>query len=683
MLKQTIRDILIHRQQRLYRDRIRKRHIYFHDWEMDWEKIRPDFHAETKAAVIRYGKIRETLCNVRRIEDIGTEIVIFTADKGRLTRYAGDYIAEYFNRHPEIRLLYGDEDQLDEEGLPQNPYFKPDWSPDSYRSAFYIGSIFAVRANLLMEVLREGHGQFPEGACAGDFLFDQLARRAGGYQVRQGMNFRIGHVNEILFHGAQSQDLFCGRFFSDHIHRLDSTVSVSIIIPSKDHPDILTQCIQSILVHDTGDTQHISYEILIIDNGSSEENRRKISAMADNTPHEGGLRAVRYIYRQMPFNFSRMCNIGAKMADGEYFLFLNDDIEVIQNGWLRELTAQAVLPWAGAVGAKLLYPETDLIQHAGITNVRLGPMHKLQKMHDEETHYFGFNRGIHDLIGVTGACLMVNSARFEEAGGYREDLAVAFNDVDLCYALIEKGYYNICCNHIRLYHHESLSRGNDTEDVQKMERLAREYDILMGRHEELYHVDPFYHKYLTDDEHVADFLRTEDDDLQVQRLACAKFRTRRSGYPPQWTDECLRIGVEYANTMSRWIRNYQLAADGVADGYFIKGYSFVIGSDNAFYTRRLLLRKVEGEPGDSVPVGKEVLDTSVYDCYREDIRDNLEGQIHVDLTGFRVRIETDTLSAGKYQVGMLFADQTSRQRIVNWAPNLLLIGAEQDTEQTE
>ena len=109
----------------------------------------------------------------------------------------------------------------------------------------------------------------------------------------------------------------------------------------------------------------------------------------------------------------------------------------------------------------------------------------------------------------------------------------------------------------------------------------------------------------------------------------------------------------------------------------------MIGSDNAFYTRRLLLRKVEGEPGDSVPAGNGVLETSVYDCYREDIRDNLEGQIHVDLTGFRVRIKADTLSEGKYQVGMLFADQTSRQRIVNWAPNLLLIGAEQDTEQTE
>ena len=96
---------------------------------------------------------------------------------------------------------------------------------------------------------------------------------------------------------------------------------------------------------------------------------------------------------------------------------------------------------------------------------------------------------------------MLSKERFTEAGGYPEALAVAFNDVDLCYTLFEMGYYNIVCNHVKLYHHESLSRGDDTADTQKLARLGKEYETLMSRHKDLDGVDPFYHKYLTDDEH--------------------------------------------------------------------------------------------------------------------------------------------------------------------------------------
>ena len=676
MIKKIIRDILIQRQHRLYRNRIRCKHIYYHDWENDWEKINPKQNGQKRIRAIRYDQISALLEKIVKQETNSTDILIFMGNCGKLTRHADAYVEKYFDEHPDTVLLYGDEDCIDSEGKVSNPYFKPDWSPDSYLDAFYVGNIFAVRTQAFVDFLKKNKCNFISDVCSGDILFGKLAEFAGGYARRDGLHFPIGHVDEILFHNTSGESLFYGREFSESMHQLSEKALISMIIPSMDHPAILKQCIESVILHESGDTAHVSYEIIVVDNGSSAENKEKTEKILEHAKESSKCTAVKYLYQPMSFNFSKMCNMGAAAASGNYLLFLNDDIEVIQDGWLRELVFQASLPWAGAVGAKLLYPGTDLIQHVGITKVRLGPMHKLQKLHDEENHYFGMNQGIHDVIGVTGACLILSKERFTEAGGYPEELAVAFNDVDLCYTLFEMGYYNIVCNHVKLYHHESLSRGDDTADTQKLARLGKEYETLMSRHKMLDGIDPFYHKYLTDDEHIADFLRMEEADRQVQKLSYATFKALSEGYPAEWTDQCLRIGVEYADTMERWIHNYRLTEDGLADGYFIKGYCFVIGSDNALYHKKLLLRPADGTSENPVPQGSMVYEAEVYECYREDIRENLAGQVNVDLTGFRLRIRADQFEPGKYQVGMLFADQTSRQRIINWAPNLLLIAKE-------
>ena len=163
----------------------------------------------------------------------------------------------------------------------------------------------------------------------------------------------------------------------------------------------------------------------------------------------------------MEFNFSKMCNLGAKAATGEYVLFLNDDIEAIDDVWLDAMLSHAQKKHVGAVGAKLYYPDSNTIQHAGITNLRLGPVHKMQFLQDVRPYYDGRNIFDCNVIAVTGACLMVRKTVFEECGGFSEDLAVAFNDVELCFRLYEAGYYNVQCNSAVLYHHESLSRGND------------------------------------------------------------------------------------------------------------------------------------------------------------------------------------------------------------------------------
>ena len=134
---------------------------------------------------------------------------------------------------------------------------------------------------------------------------------------------------------------------------------------------------------------------------------------------------------------------------------------------------KAVLPHVGAVGAKLIYPGTEIIQHAGITNIHLGPAHKLQFRSDALEFYFGRNRMAMDVLGVTGACLLVKKSIYDQALGLSENLRVAFNDVEFCYHVYEMGYYNVVRNDVTLTHHESLSRGADAS-TEQLRRLHQE-----------------------------------------------------------------------------------------------------------------------------------------------------------------------------------------------------------------
>ncbi len=357
-----------------------------------------------------------------------------------------------------------------------------------------------------------------------------------------------------------------------------------------------------------------------------------------------------------------MCNKGTEAAEGGILLFLNDDMEIISSGWLDLLARKAVLPYAGAVGAKLLYPESDKIQHAGITNLRVGPAHKLQFLSDEKVHYFGMNRGVHNMLAVTGACLMVKRKVFSEAGGFYEGLAVAFNDVDLCYTIYEKGYYNIVRNDVILYHHESLSRGKDGESEKKQLRLLKEKDILYERHQDIYGKDPFYHPYLTTDMLESEYSPryryqvTLDMPWSVVEKDAGSVKNAKE-------DQCLVVGMECAMDIYKWQYGVSPEKGKVKVktedmGYYFQGYSFVVGSDNACYKKRLLLKNQENGQVWLIPVE---------DRYRQDIKNNLKDQLNVDLTGFAGKMRKREIPAGVYQFGMLAEDTCSRQKLVNWS----------------
>lgn len=636
---------------------------------------------EPKVKVVPYAKVWEIAEG--RFEE--NQVYLFASPKGKLTHRAAEVVKQYFIAHPEHNVVYADEDEIGKGGKYIHPYFKPDWSPDSYLNGFYIGSVFACRAQTLHDSRNEydsavkmlggtsNKKNTPEQAgleaslLSADVLFCMLAIHEHAFAKRTGLEFPIGHIREVLFHRNAGQDVFYGRSFHNSRHMLLKPVTVSIIIPSKDHPEVLKRCLESI-VETTGGEDNITYDIVVLDNGSDAKNRVRYGAFIGKIPKKNGLTRINYIYKLDEFNFSAMCNKGVRNSAGEYLLFLNDDIEAVSEGWLREMLSQAQLRHVGAVGAKLIYPDTDLIQHAGLANVRRGPVHKLQKMHDNKNHYFGYNRGIHNNIGVTGACLLISRQKFNDIGGFAEELKVAFNDVDFCYNVFERGYYNVCCNHIYLKHYESLSRGLDTLDPKKMERLSSEGEILMRKHPQFYNDDPFYSPHLTEDETISAIIPKEDF-VTLEELPYVTATIHDKGIKDAREDQCLRIGCEYNGTVNNWL--YGSKIENNEAGYYLKGYSFVIGSDNAIFEKRLLLRLVERYEDGAGPASEMIYSFPLYVWYRPDIRVRLQDQVNVDLTGYKVKIKKDLLPPGYYQVGMLAIDKTSRLKLINWVPNIL------------
>lgn len=600
------------------------------------------------------------------------DILILTLYEGEISEFAEELICRVFSQNRNIILIYGDEDvQIQDHGERKEPWFKPDWSPDRFLSSYYFGGLIAVRREALRALWQENKTSVMKERSLQEErqmlyeLLRELIRTHGGFSKRNEKDSApVYHIRQVLFHsrerGYEQIRELCLPDTMPHAGADAKKELISVIIPSRDNPEVLFVCIHSLL--ERTQTAY-SYEFVIVDNGSSDSNRQKIEKELEhlksiNLTTDG----FTYLYRPMEFNFSDMCNLGAGNARGSFFLFLNDDMEILQANWLDLMMEKAVLPYAGAVGAKLLYPNSDIIQHAGITNLRVGPAHKLQFLGDERVHYYGMNRGVHNMLAVTGACLLLRREVFWQMGGFCRELAVAFNDVDLCYSLYEKGYYNIVRNDVVLYHHESLSRGKDGESEEKQLRLLREKDLLYERHRELYGKDPFYHPYLTTDMLEADYSPACRYQVTLD-MPWSKVTKLQSISPDVREDACLVVGMECAMDIYKWKYGVKAPAESgtLQDedmGYYFQGYSFVIGADNACFLKKLLLKDKKSGV---------IFEIFVDERYRSDIKNNLSDQLNVDLTGFVSKVKINVLPEGNYQFGMLAQDRCSRLKLVNWS----------------
>lgn len=414
-----------------------------------------------------------------------------------------------------VQMYYTDEDVSEENGERSQPHFKPGYSPDTLRCFFYIGGLFVIKRELAekLEYCKRTNVRYNGYLLAleASFLIEKS---------------QVKHIDKVLYHRqeksswewagetAQSsetperlmtekeqlfdaygieiraekvEDCVAARI----IYQLSSRPKISIIIPSKDSPQMFARCLKTI----TQSTRYDNLELIVVDNGSRQEARNEYEQILENTKI-----SCRYHYEQMDFNFSKMCNIGAKEASGEYFLFLNDDMAVLEStkeDWLERLLGQAMQPHTGAVGAKLLYPSDQGIQHAGVVNYESGAAHVLSQKKDDEVLAFGRNRMDYNYSVVTGACIFISADKFWKTGGFLEELAVTFNDVELCFRLLKAGYYNVVRNDVCLCHFESISRGQDALDQKKFFRHLKEREKLFALHPEFVKRDEFYSKNLT------------------------------------------------------------------------------------------------------------------------------------------------------------------------------------------
>lgn len=411
-------------------------------------------------------------------------------------------------QHPEADMIYSDEDKLTSKGRRVDPFFKPDWSPEYMLSTMYTCHFGVYRKRLLDQIggFRVGF----EGSQDYDLVLRLIEKTDHIFHIPKILyHWRMAKGSSAVTHGCKPYASTVGKkALLQHLARrgtpgrvrdgkwpghyrvafaVDANAKVSILIPSRNQARLLRGCIESI----EAKTQFHNYEILVVDNQSDDP---EAIAYLASLPH-------RVVAFTDPFNFSRIINFGAKCASGNYLLFLNNDTRVISPQWLDTMLGLCQQKPIGIVGAKLLYPN-NRIQHAGVV-LGIGGIagHAMRGFLRDSKARFGIAGDIRNYSALTAACMMIRKDVFDEVGGFDENIAVAFNDVDFSLRVREAGYRNVYTPDAELYHLESASRGFALN--------TSEIAYVQQRWGSLLTCDPYYNPNLS--------LKYEDFRLDVPR----------------------------------------------------------------------------------------------------------------------------------------------------------------------
>ncbi|MBE5982861.1 MAG: glycosyltransferase family 2 protein [Paenibacillaceae bacterium] len=415
------------------------------------------------------------------------------------------------NQDPEIDVVYTDEDKLDIDGGELfEPHFKPDFNPDLLTSVNYICHLFVVNHELLLEV-----GLFKEefdGAQDYDFILrcTEKARK-------------ICHISKALYHWRCHQDSTASnpesklyafeagaRAVKAHYDRLGIPVKsvekgidygiyhttfeitgdplVSVIIPNKDHSADLDLCMRSLIEKST----YKNLEFIVVENNSADP-----ATFAYYEKIQKEFEFVHVVTWEREFNYSAINNFGVTFAKGEYLLFLNNDTELINPESIEEMLGYCQREDVGITGVRLLYSD-DTIQHAGVV-VGFGGIagHTFIGLHKAESSYFNQAMCARNYSAVTAACMMSKRSLFDQVGGFSEDLAVAFNDIDYCMKIRSLNKLVVYVPYALFYHYESKSRGLE-DTPEKVERFNREIKKFSEKWPDILRDgDPYYNPNLT------------------------------------------------------------------------------------------------------------------------------------------------------------------------------------------
>jgi len=466
----------------------------------NWELIIANTGTEDTISQLAQRDVR-----IKAVADVADDVM-----PARLKKATGDYmlwmlpddvltpwclavIAAYINTHRGAAVIYADEDNIDSNDLVRDPYFKPGWSPDTLMSRNYIGHNLIAKRSLLNDDIDVYNGYYD--------LVLTLTARAN----------TVAHIPLVLFHCtvkpfAETTAPLAINALKTAVQRQAATAiitptqeapgcydiawtvahkeKVSVIIPTKDNTELLQKTIDSIFQK----TDYPDFEVIVLNNNSTSSAFFKLMEEYKAT-HPGKFRCADASF---PFNFARLMNMGAKLSTGTYLLMCNNDIEVLHDDWMKQMVAQAQQKHNGAVGVKLLFPN-DTIQHAGIAmGGNEASEHLFAHRSKDDDGYFFSLKANTNYAAVTAACLMCRKTVFEQVGGMDEQLAVEYNDIDLCLKFLKAGYYNVLLPSVVLYHYESATRGHPFRSRASWLQHEKELKLFTDRWAQIIANDPHY-----------------------------------------------------------------------------------------------------------------------------------------------------------------------------------------------
>jgi GT2 family glycosyltransferase len=428
---------------------------------------------------------------VAALEEAGDGFLVPLRAGDELAPWALACLNEGLCRQPTALIAYGDHDHLTQECVRFKPWFKPEWDEELFLASDYVSCACAIHIPAARAATATERA--PESLF--ELLLALAHRNVDG----------VVHIPHILVHAALNSGVTPPQLRAEAIERQlavpglkakegpygsvqvqwplrEDPPLATIIIPTRDKLELLETCVRSVLAK----TDYPRYEILIVDNASSETKTL-------NYLHEIQADArVRVLSAPIPYNYSALNNLAVAKSRGDFVCLLNNDTEVVEAGWLTELMRHAARPDVGAVGAKLLY-EDGTIQHAGVV-VGLGDAagHLHRNVPNDQPGYFAQPHLTRSVTAVTGACLLVSKDKYLAVGGLDEkDLAVAYNDIDLCLKLRRAGWRNVYVPFAVLIHHESRSRAKDHAPSQ-IHRYTRELQTFQERWGIHDFLDPFF-----------------------------------------------------------------------------------------------------------------------------------------------------------------------------------------------
>lgn len=418
----------------------------------------------------RDSRLREIGGDNSRIADT-SDLLAVISPGDTLVPYALALVTHTFAANHDLALAYSDEDAATSQGSVHSPLLKPDWSPVFFDSVRYIGRLTCVRCAALAAAGRQ----------AMDLLHDEFETIVA--VAAQGGPRRIAHIRRILYRRLRDgpSTMATVRRAPRPSGELIEWPEVSVVVPTRDRADLLAACVHGLRTM----TDYPRLSVCIVDNESTEP---KALALLEKL---AALPSFQVLRRAGPFNFSQLSNDGAHVTAAPMLVFLNNDVRVLDAGWLKAMVRWAVQPKIGVVGAKLLFPN-GRIQHAGVI-LGMGGLagHVYRQYGTRERGYLDQLEAPREVSAVTAACIAVARDKFEAVGGFDADnLPVDLNDMDLCLRIGERGWVNLWTPEAALTHVQSGTRGIDSDPF-ALYRKERKY--FARRWREAIRDDPYFH----------------------------------------------------------------------------------------------------------------------------------------------------------------------------------------------